>query len=383
MGIDCRFASGYAGLGTYTRSLVSSLLKRDDLWRYTLFVGSTEESWLAGLPDENISIVEAPYRHYSFAEQLHFPGAIRRSRIDLLFSPHFNVPFFCPVPFVCTIHDTILHCYPNDAPFWRRLAYSMLVRRSVRRAREIVTVSRTTKDDIAEIWGDRAADKVSVVYPGIGAEFSPRSNVEQETVRKKFCLPGAFFLYVGGAKQHKNVPVLIEAFGQFSNNFSPPQRQRRNIEESTVKSACGASAMALVLVTSGKEATQLRLPENVRILQEVAQADLPALYSAAAGFVTATLYEGFGLPLLEAMACACPVLAPKIGSIPEVCGDAAMLVEPTADALAHGMEMLLAGDRSARRERGRAQAAKYSWDSAAEQVAEIFSSAMRGGGTLM
>lgn len=313
IGIDCRFGGTLAGLGSYTRALVTHLLRREDPIRYTLFVQSMDEPWLRALTGSPTPYFLRPttYAHYSFAEQTLFPLTIRRSGIDLLFSLHFNVPLACPVPFVATIHDLILHRYPNEAPLWKRAAYRAVMRHTVTQARALITVSQFVAGEVRETYGQSVASTMTVIPEGVEASFFRRTEREQEEVLRKYRIRKPFFLYVGNAKEHKNVPMLVAAFRK----LHVPGR-------------------SLVLVTAGREAERLELGEGVQRLSSVATEDLPALYSAAAAFVTASLYEGFCLPVAEARACFCPVIALQVGVMPEVVGRGGVLVEPTVEALA-------------------------------------------------
>lgn len=351
LGIDCRFASAHTGLGTYTRELVSALLAHPQPWHVVLFVSKTSDPWISHLP-AGVRIIPLPFTHYSLAEQLRFPGIIRRSGIRALFSPQFNVPFFCPVPFVCTVHDLILHQYPNRASPLRQLGYRLLFWHAVRSARHIICVSQSTRDALVHAYPSVDTASVSVIAPGVSSSFHPRSAQEQGFIRRRYDLPEEFVLYVGNAKQHKNVQMLIDAFA-----------------------TSGRGAVELVLVTGGKEASALSLAPRVRTLRDVDQQDLPALYSTARGFVSPSLAEGFGLPMLEAQACGCPVLAIRRDSIPAECAAQAILVEPTVAALAEGLKQLLSTHD--RRVLSADARARYSWHSTAEHVADILTTVLR------
>ncbi len=346
IGIDCRFASGNGGLGTFTRSLVSALLRRDGSSPFVLFVRSRTEVWLQDLPKiRALRILEAPYEQFSLAEQTRFPARIRSSGCSLLYSPSFNVPLFCPVPFIATVHDLILHRFPNEAGFIRRLAYRLVFGRTVKRARSIIAVSETTKADLVRRYPS-CRGKVTVSYPGVSNIFVPASESAVDAVRSKYGLQKPFLLYVGNCKQHKNVPLLLESY------------RKANLGD-----------IELVLVCGGKECNSLSSYEGVKRISDIETRDFPALYSAALGLVTATLDEGFGLPMVEAMACGCPVLATTCGSIPEVCGEHALLVEPTVAALSVGMQRIV-NDLALRSEdrliAARAWVLRYDWNMTAD-----------------
>lgn len=309
IGIDCRFAGLKAGLGRYTREITKSLLDRNDAIRYVLFVRDAEEDWIKDFTKAH-AILSAPFPHYSFSEQKYFPEIIKNADIDLLFAPHFNVPFRCPVPYVVTIHDLILHRYPNQASIFKRLMYHAVIKKALDKASQIIAVSQFVYDDVLNSYGSIVEDKMTAVLEGVDTSFQPVSIENQLAVQKKHGIQGLYFLYVGNAKEHKNVQMLIDAFEKARTQHT------------------------LVLLTGGPEVSRLRMGEDVQILSSIDDNDLPALYSGATAFVTASLYEGFGLPVLEAEACGCPVIATNGSAIAEVAGPNALLCEPTIDAFA-------------------------------------------------
>lgn len=309
--IDCRFAALHVGLGRYTRELVISLLKRESNMRFVLLVRNTREEWIP----EGTETLEANVPHYSIAEQIVLPRIIRGSNADILFSPHFNVPVFCPVPFVVTVHDLILHRYPNNASFLKQLVYRYTINRAVENAKSIVAVSHFTARELQEMYGSSIGEKTCVVSEGVNDMYRPASEADVGHVLKKHAINRPYFLYVGNAKQHKNVPLLLEAF-------------RKSQKEDS----------DLLLISAGSEAQSLTLPAHVRVLSAVSDKDLPALYTGARALVTASLYEGYCLPVAEALACGCPVIASNRTAIPETASGHAMLVEPTVDAFAAAFE---------------------------------------------
>ena len=352
LGIDCRFAGQKAGLGTFTRSMVGALLRRDDPWSYVLFTASDSEPWVAEFAlRENVSVQTAPYPHYSFAEQWHLPILLRETGCDLFYAPHFNVPYLCTTPFICTVHDLILHRFPNQAGLLRKLVYRMILSHAVAASKAVVAVSETTKRDLVSFYPASAA-KTAVIHNGVDARFRRASDQKVQEVRKTYGLPARFLLYVGNCKEHKNVAMLLRAF-----------------------TAAKLDGVELVLVSSGKECDALALPASVRRIASVEEADLPALYSASIGCVTASLAEGFGLPMAEAMATRTPVIATKCGSLPEILGNQALLVEPTEQALADGIRRIVS-DRSltdsVRLDAAEARAHRYDWDSSAALLADLF-----------
>ncbi len=311
--IDCRFAGSYSGLGRYSRSIARELLDIKNGPVYQLLVRSKNEEWIPN--DANLIIADIP--HYSLAEQTQLPGIIRQSGADLFFSPHFNVSLFCPIPFVVTVHDLILHRYPNQAPLLKRLAYKVLVKHAVTKAKSVIAVSDFTKKELVNAYGSEK--KIHVILEGIDEQYRPASENRIRSFRDAHNLQLPFLLYVGNAKQHKNVRVLIEAFAQSTLSMHAE----------------------LVLLTGGAEAASLEpLPHHVRFLRDIPDDQMPALYNAASACVTASLYEGFCLPVAEALACGCPVIASNTAAIPQIASGRATLVEPAVEALAKALSAI-------------------------------------------
>ncbi|TSC79563.1 MAG: AprM [Candidatus Peregrinibacteria bacterium Gr01-1014_25] len=312
--IDCRFAGGHTGLGRYTRCLVRELVRHSGNLRYVLLAPDSAEEWLRSLPAGTWDTQRIALPSYSLREHVTLPPLLRRSGAALHFSPHFTVPWRCPLPFVATIHDLILHRYPNRRSLLAQAAYRMLLKHTVQCAASLIAVSKFVGDELTSVYGEDLRLRITVVPEGVDTEFHPRSNTEQKEILARHGLRRPFFLYVGNAKEHKNVPLLLTAFTQ-----------------------SGRTDCTLALVTGGREAAALRLPPRAVLLQGVPDADLPALYSAATACVTASLYEGFCLPVAEALACGCPVLATRRAAIPELARDGVILLEPDAASFAAAM----------------------------------------------
>lgn len=312
--IDCRFAATKSGLGSYTRELVTHLLALDLPFRVKLLTRSAHESWI---PKGHRPIVfDVP--HYSLKEQLQFQSVIAEAEPDLLFSPHFNVPVFSSVPSVVTIHDLILHTYPNNASFLRQLAYRFLIRRAILHAKSIITISQFVRGEICRRYGSSVVKKMTVIREGVNDRYVPQPASAVDAFRAKHGLGRPFFLYVGNAKQHKNVSVLLEAY-----------------------EALRSPTHDFILVSGGPEAANLKLPAGARILKDIPAEDMPALFSSADCLLTASLYEGYCLPVAEALACGCPVIAANRTAIPEAAQGKAVLVEPTKEEFLQAMRQPL------------------------------------------
>lgn len=312
--IDCRFAATKSGLGSYTRELVTHLLKLDLPFEVRLLTRSAHESWI---PKGHRPVVfDVP--HYSLKEQLQFQSVLSETNPDLLFSPHFNVPLFTSVPYVVTIHDLILHKYPNQASLPKKLAYRLLVWQAIRRARSVITISQFVRGEICTRYGSSVAKKMTVIREGVSDAYAPRSPDEIGAFKKKYGIDRPFYLYVGNAKEHKNVHTLLDAYQELR---SPTHD--------------------FLLVTGGPETSRLNVPRGARFLQGLPQEDMPALYSAADCLLTASLYEGYCLPVAEALACGCPVIAANRTAIPEAAQGKALLVEPTKKGFLEALRLPL------------------------------------------
>ena len=238
---------------------------------------------------------------------------MRRAKIDLYFAPHFNVPFRCPVPFVATIHDLILHTYARGS--WiRKFCYARMVQATVRKSSALIAVSRFTKSEIGRLYGESTLRKVSVIPEGVSSDLRRLSADETVTRLAALGIEPGYLLYVGNGKAHKNIPMLIAAH----------------------RLACNVPP--LVLVSDPAVRAMLLPGDRITVLGDIPDNLLPALYSGARCFITASLSEGFCLPIVEARACGCPVIATDTTAIPEVAGPHTLLVAPVGDSLKAAME---------------------------------------------
>lgn len=339
--IDCRFASTVGGLGTYTRSLVQTLVQEHPEVTFVLFVRSTKEAWLDELSSPSLLLQECAVPHYSVREQCILPFLLWKHGATSLFTPHFNIPFLATIPITMVVHDLILHRFPNTQSFLQRMLYRPFFFFAVLRAKHIISITEATKHDLLSVYPWKSAFSVSVVYPG--------TTLQQAVKKHPYHQSRPYFLYVGNAKEHKNVQFLVDAF--LSTNLS--------------------SSVDLLLVTSGKEAEHLSLPSSVRRISNCTDADLFALYSSALGFVTASRAEGFCLPCIEAMRARTRVLAPNIPPFPEVCSHHALLVPLAREAFVHGMQHIaseLPDERCRILDDAALFSERYSWKTAAHDI---------------
>lgn len=278
-------------------------------------------------------------------EPLWLSWKVARLRPDVYYSPAFNPPLWSTAPFAFTIHDLIHFRYPEDYGWKQRVYYERVVRPAVQHAAAVLTVSEFSKGEILD-WAGVPKSKVVVTGAGVGEEFNPRV--------EPLPLPYEYLLYVGNRKPHKNVPRLLQAFAR-----APLPQQTR------------------LLLTGGEDretsllTRSLSLEGRVTFLGDVDAEALPRLYRGAIAQVFPSLLEGFGLPPLEAMACGTAVIASDAASIPEVVGEAGLMVDPyDVDALAEAMRRVVHDEklRSSLAKRGLERAALFSWNMVADRV---------------
>jgi len=360
--IDARKLHDY-GIGTYVRNLVQGLARQDDDAAYAVLCPDADAGFVQELGSRFTPIVERS-GNYSVREQLSVPLALRRARADLFHAPHYVVSPLTPCPYIVTIHDCIHLRFPQYLP--NRMAYTYARRMmslAARRSRRVLTVSNASKQDILH-YLRVPADKVEVIYNALDARLAtPPTQDDIDRVRQRFQLTAPFILYAGNIKPHKNVDRLIEAYAIL---------RRRGVE----------SARLLIIGDEISKYPNLRrlvhrfqLHQHVRFLGFVPDATLAVLYQLASVFVFPSLYEGFGLPPLEAMAAGAPVITSNVSSLPEVVGDAALLIDPMdAGAIADAMARVL-GDEALRAElvrRGHERVKAFSWDRSVARVREVY-----------
>ncbi|MBC8249028.1 MAG: glycosyltransferase family 4 protein [Anaerolineales bacterium] len=284
---------------------------------------------------------------------------------DLLFVPAHVLPIVHPRRSVVTIHDLGYLYYPQAHRLLDRLYLDLSTRYNARAATRLIADSSATKQDLIERYGSEP-DKITVVYPGYDeATFQTvRDEKAIRAVKAKYDIVGDYILFVGTLQPRKNLTRLIEAFSNIQYPIS-------NIQ------LLIAGKKGWLYEKIFRQVEELGLEGRVVFTGYVAEGDLPALLSGARLFVFPSLYEGFGLPVLEAMACGTPVVCSNASSLPEVAGDAAVLVDPLdVEELAAAMERVL-GDEKLRAgliERGFEQAKKFSWEKCAHETLGVLES---------
>jgi glycosyltransferase involved in cell wall biosynthesis len=361
-----------AGIGRYTRNLIRALAKTDVEREYVLLVaGGRGDDGLGPWP-ANFRVRSVPLsdRWLNILWQrlrLPLPVQTITGSLDLFHSPDFVLPPVGHTPAILTVHDLSFMRVPECFVPGFRSYLEQAVSRATRQAARILVDSQSTRRDLIELF-NVAPERVTVLYPGVEARFKPIGEAEAlSEVRARYCLPARFVLGLGTLQPRKNFSGLIEAFAQL---LAHSHSDANNLQ---LVIAGGEGWLAEDIRTT---IDRLGLDGKVRLVGFVKDADLPALYNLASVFAFPTLYEGFGLPVLEAMACGTPTVAADNSSLPEAVGDAGLLV-PTKDpvALAEALGTLLA--EPALRDRlaaaGLKQAAKFTWNRGAQQLLEVYS----------
>ncbi len=373
IGIDYTAAAHQrAGIGRYTRGLVTALAELDADDEFVLFVagGRTpdgEQKLEAPLPG-NFHIRKLPLSERMWTiiwhrARLPVPVNLFIGPVDVFHSPDYVLPHVSRGRAVVTIHDlSFLQCPEGSEPKLRRYL-ARAVPRAVSRADLVLADSHHTRKDIVELFGT-SPDKVEVLYPGVEASFGPvRDEGLLSRARAAYGLNTPFILSVGTLEPRKNHVLLLDAYAAL--------REKSNVEHKLVI----AGAKGWLYEGVFRRVEELSLGEDVVFLGFVPDEDLPALYSLAEVFVFPSLYEGFGLPPLEAMACGTPVVACRSSSLPEVVGEAGLMV-PLHDsgALADEIDKVLndRGLRDSLAERGVSQAQKFTWRRAGSKLLALY-----------
>ena len=295
-------------------------------------------------------------------EQGVLPLATVRDRLDLLRALAFARPLLARCPVVLTIYDMSFVRMGERFPFWQRYYLRVVTRYSARHAARITVISQSSKDDVVAYCGV-PGDKVHVVYCGADEQFSPRSREQVEQFRAARGLPEHFILYLGTLEPRKNVSQLLRAYATLHRNGSDKPKLV----------IAGAKGWGYADVFAAVE--QSGATGDVIFAGYVPQAELPLWYNAADLFVFPSLYEGFGLPVLEAMACGTPSITSNVSSLPEVAGDAGLLVDPHSTAeIRDALDRLLLSPslRAQLAAKSPTQARRFTWDICAKKSWAFF-----------
>jgi glycosyltransferase involved in cell wall biosynthesis len=372
VGIDVRKAADF-GIGRYIERLVGGLadLPPEGL-EFHLFGGpeALEICRRAVHSRRPFVFVEETSRSYSLREQVSLPLALRRSGIDLYHSTHYVLPHG-PLPrrVVTSVHDLIHLILPEQLPSRWALYYARhFIGRATRRSDAVITGSAASRHDLLRHYPKTAGDRVRIIPYGVDQRFRPAADGNERAGDRigleRLGIDGPYLLYVGNFKPHKNLSGVLEAFGRC---------QEQGLEHHLVLVGRELSFQEGL----AERAEQLPRPERLIALGRQPDKHLPMIYRGADLFLFPSLYEGFGLPPLEALACGTPVLASRGGALAEVLGNAAHYVDPADPADMAARVLSMAGDEETALEamdKGPDRASRFSWGETARQTLALYRS---------
>lgn len=351
-----------AGSGVFTRNIIDELKKFDNEARVFLFANN-RHSEMDITKKKNIfrRIYNGIYD--IFWMQVLLPIKLKQNKIDVLYCPAYLGPIFAPCPVVLTLFDMNYKRYPQTCDFMFRKYLQFLLPITKKSAKKIITISEFSKSEIVSLLNIDPS-KIEIILLGAHEKFRCNKNqIEIEKVKTKYGISGDFILTVGTLEPRKNMAKLVDAFNIIKKDL--------NIKHKLV--ICGGKGWYYDnIFTTIKDNG---LEKEIVFTGYVDDEDLPVLYSAADIFAFPSIYEGFGLPVLEAMSCGCPVVASNTSSIPEVTGDAAVLVTPfDSNDIAKGLLQVI-NNMDFKNElikKGLERSKIFSWHSAAKKLLNIF-----------
>lgn len=365
--IDAR-AWAWAGVGRYVRNLITGLAQIDRKNTYIILIGPEdlplwqENAFVQRTDNFSVKTVDSSY--YTWREQVIFWQQAKRVRADLWHFPNFNVPVMFRQPYVVTVHDITRFIFPGQRQqgLLKQIVYEQVFKRAVEQAAGAIFVSNATCNELNAL-PINAPVNTKVIYEGVEEQFYQKiSDTSREKIEKMLNKRN-YLLYVGVWMNHKNLPRLLEAYANIA------------IKHKNIDLVLTGNAMP-GFVDAKKLAQRLRIdPGRIKFVGHIKDQLLPALYAGAAMLVFPSLYEGFGLPAIEAAACGTPVITANVTSLPEVMGKGAAFVNPENKAdIERAIELVLT-DNIYRQKLimfGRNQAKRYLWENCAKQTLEFY-----------
>lgn len=373
IGIDAR-PIHLPGIGRYISELLRHLAKVDARNQYLIYFSSPEYINAINFNNPNFRPVLVPSNIYTISEQVYMPYRIKKDRLDIFHSTtSLSLPLIKVCPSVITFHDMLLKVHQEFIPSKVAWAYFNIVNwRAIRSSDKIITVSHFTANELTSFYPE-VKSKITTIHSGFHEKFHPVRDARLlEDVKARYGIQGEYFLYVGTYKKHKNLPALVNAYAGLPDHI----RDR------------------YLLLIVGKQDRRypevpelikhLNLRERVFCINYVSEEDLPALYSAAAVFIFMSIYEGFGLPLVEAIACGIPVVASRIPVFSEIVGESAILVDPcNISEIRDAICEIVSNRHLASILRGKSlqRSEDFSWYTTAQRVLNVYESLYPGKGS--
>ena len=362
IGFDARLI-GFSGAGVYTYNLLRSLLRLDSENSYLVFTNrATYDCVFASLNARNSRISSVSASPLTLKHHLWFVGVFLTQHLDVYHYPHFDMPLGQQYPSVVTVHDLYPISIAQYCSREKQYYFRLVVKLNLIKAKKVIAVSEYTKREILRHF-PVDEEKIRVIYEGVDESFKNATSTDNKLVRGKFGLKRNFLLYVGNHKPHKNLTRLLQAYGKLDQKLQ--------------------KAYDLVITGKMEESDrysfrivrELGLGSRVKFIGFVHQKDLPGVYRSATALVMPSLREGFGLPVLEAMACGTPVVAANTSALPEVAGEACVFFDPyRTDEMTSAISEVLEDERLRRKlsEMGRKRADSFSWRETARRTMEVY-----------
>ena len=378
--IDIRRMAEF-GVGTYIRNIVRTLYRLDHQNEYFL-IGPPAKVQEIGVLPHNFQTIPAVAPERTLGGYREFRSALKRLNCDLVHIPNlFSVPRFLPCPYVMTGHDLLEHMSRarQQTGFWGAW-HMQMTKRVLRGAARIFAVSNFTRTEIEKLFGI-PSNRIEVVYNAIDERFlrGHASPADRELIAQRYQVTYPFLLYAGRISPHKNVVRMIEAFSALKTELEKEQAYPDLKLIIIGDDLSGNPDLRRTVVRSGVQ-------NDVRFLGFIPIEVLRIFYDSAKVFVFPSLYEGFGLPPLEAMAHGTPVVTSNVSSLPEVVGNAAVLVNPeNVFEIMRALHRVLMDQplRERMKERGYQQATKFSWESSVRRVLDVYEQVARDGNQVM
>jgi glycosyltransferase involved in cell wall biosynthesis len=359
--------TGLGGNESYATNLIEALAEIDQTNRYTLYVTKREAVERFGNRWSNFSVRSTLPHTPLIRIPLTLSAELRRNPVDVL-HVQFTAPPFSPCPVVVSIHDLSFEHLPQTFKWRSRKQLRITVRRTARQASKVIALSEYARNDIVNTY-HVSPDKISVIPLAAGDHFRPiRDEEELQRVRQTYGIEGEYMLSVGAIQPRKNLGRLVAAYSHL----------RGAKPEGKLPKLVLAGKCAWLYDETLRAIKELELSDSIILTGYVPDSDLPALYSGALCFIYPSYFEGFGLPPLEAMQCGVPVIVGDRTSLPEVVGDAGLLVDPfDVDALAAAIEKVVSDSnlRAKLSVQGLARAKLFEWRETARQTLAVYQKA--------
>jgi len=368
IGIDARMygAQSTTGIGVYIKKLIDGLSKIDQKNEYYIFLKEPAFSEFQS-PANNFIKIKADIPWYSWQEQLKLPKILNRYGLDLMHFPHFNVPIFYRKKFIVTIHDITPKFFPGPnvkKSLIKKIAYRLVFKNAIDKSHKIITISQHTGDNLIKYFKlDKS--KLNIIYPGVDQNFSPITNEEVlNKFKNKYNINKPFISYIGVWRDHKNLPGLISAFNQLKSEYKLDYQLvlagKPDLRYPEIQLAINQSPFKNDIITPGF------IPDQ----------ELNLFYSASKLFVLPSFAEGFGLVVIESLACGTPVAASSTTSLPEILGDNALYFNPAQSSdMAKIINKILTNESIYKKLAQSIEAEslqKYNWQDCAKKTLQLY-----------